>query len=278
MFGCLGETSLSNSPSYSDTQAYAEPAMPDYDYTGSSTSSIKYVTQESSISVKVPEGSLDSKFDELKQMLLDNGALVSNINYNEFSKTKEYTISVKVPPKKFDNINQRIKDLGDVTDISVELEDVTKQYIDLDTRIQNREIELQRLYDLYNASDDISDLLAIEYELSRIETELDILKGEKQYLISKVEYSDISIRMYEEKPSTQQLFLSLEDVGTAFFGALGFGITLLVIVVGFLLPLGVLVAIVWFIYKKVKPSKVVGPSKRDPKLRKSSPSQIPPPQ
>jgi cell division septum initiation protein DivIVA len=142
--------------------------------------------------------------------------------------------------------------------------------VELDVRVKSREVELTRLYQLYNKSEVIEDLLSVEKEITRVTSELEILKQQQQRLISKVEHATISISIYEEKPSTEQLTNPLEDLGELFFGALAAAITILVALVGFLLPLAVVGAVLWFGYKKLKGKK--------PKARQSQHDQIPPPQ
>lgn len=237
---------------------------------GAISSGSQYMTKESDIRIKVAEGTLQAKFDSTKTILRDNGAQLTDVNYYEYSDRKEYRITVKVPPVKFDAINERLKSVGEVKDMSVSLEDVTKQYTDLDTRIKNRELELDRLYVLYNRSDNISDLLDVEREITRVETDLELLKQAKQSLVARIELSTITVAMYEEKPATQQIMPSMEGLGSLFFGALAVAVSLVVALTGFLLPLILAVAVLWLVYRKIRG----GPAKP----RKPEHGQIPPPQ
>ncbi|NYZ74091.1 DUF4349 domain-containing protein [Candidatus Micrarchaeota archaeon] len=258
-FGCLGmEQSSSNTgDSRALTDASYAPSVPSYDAGGVSES--QYVTKEGSITLKVAEGTLESKFTEMKDKLSAQGADMSDITYNEYSDRKQYTLTVKVAPAKFESISAMLQQLGEVKDMSVQLEDVTQQYTDLDTRIKNRQIELDRLYELYNQSSKVSDLLDVEREITRVETDLEILKQEKQYLVSKVERSTITITVYEDKPATQQLTLSLEGLGQMFFAAMAAAVTLVVLAVGFLLPFAIVVGILWLVYKAFRGDKKAKP-------------------
>lgn len=268
-FGCIG-TEYSEVVSRGEGGNYA--AAPGYAPAYDSGSQI--ITQESSMTIKVQEGTLQTKFDEMRQMLSSNGADVSNIQYYELSDRKEYRLTVKVSPTRFDSINEQLKAIGEVKDISVSLEDVTQQYTDLDTRIKNREVELERLYVLYNQTSNISELLDVEREITRVETELELLKQQKQYLVSRIERSTISIAIYEDKPATSQLSISLEGLGTLFFWMVGTAVTLIVAVAGFALPIALVIGIVWFAYRRLKGGKKEKPAKS----RKQEFAQIPPEQ
>lgn len=270
MFGCMGimeeGSAVSNGRTGTSSEALS-PTVPSADYGGTGA---QYVTKEGSMSIKVPEGTLQTKFESMKESLRTEGAVTSNIVYNEYTNRKQYTMTVKVPPSKFESINAMLQQIGEVKDLSVTLEDVTKQYTDLDTRITNKEVELERLYKLYNKSDNVSDLLDVEREVTRVETELDLLKGEKQYLVSKIERSTIAITVYEEKPASTQLTLPLESLGQWFFTAVAAAISLIVVAAGFLLPIAIVIMLLWFAYKKL-----FGEKKKGPKAAEHS--KIPPP-
>jgi hypothetical protein len=253
MFGCMGVTDQGAYPSNggSGTGVSKEALAPSYSASGDYSSSSQYVTKEGSISIKVQEGTLSEKFDDMKGKLGSMGAETSDIRYTEYGNRKQYTMTVKVPPTKFESINEMLKSIGEVKDISVQLEDVTQQYTDLDTRIRNKEIELERLYNLYNKSDNVSDLLDVEREVTRVETDLELLKGQKQYLVSRIERSTIAITIFEEKPASTQLTLPLESLGQWFFAAVAAAISLIVVAAGFLLPIALVLGLIWLVFTKV---------------------------
>jgi hypothetical protein len=255
-FGCLGQETQQPAyqggyNSYDVKEAYLSPTSM-MGGSSNSYSTTTYITKEGSITLKVAEGMLESKFESVKDELAEQGATFSNINYNEYSTKKEYSLTLKVLPSKFDSVLDTLKQYGEVKYVSVDLEDVTQDYTDLQTRITNKEIELGRLRDLYNKSANISDLLSIEQELTRVETEYDILKQQKTYLDSKINKSTIYLSMYEDKPATQQLIVPFEGLGNLFFGALAAAVAILVALTGFIIPIAIVVAVLWFVYKKLK--------------------------
>jgi hypothetical protein len=85
----------------------------------------EYITKESYVKIKVQQGALESKYDEMADLLEDEGAKLSNIQYNEYSDRKQYTVTAKVDPRKFDSINEKLQQIGEVKDLSVSLEDVS---------------------------------------------------------------------------------------------------------------------------------------------------------
>jgi hypothetical protein len=266
-FGCVGSGLTGGVVSQSEARLMNAPAASPVPYAASGTT----VTQASYITIMVPQGTLDQRFDEIKGKLAAQSAQTSDVSYTEYSDRRQYTLTVKVPPARFDGINTMLKGEGEVKDMSVQLQDVTKQYTDLDTRITNSQLELERLQQLYNQSDNVSDLLQVEREITRVETNLELLTQQKQELVSQVEMSTIVITVYEAKPATTQLSLSLESLGAMFFNALAAAITLIVLAAGFLIPLGIVGGLAWLAYKALRGDRKARP-------RQPEHSRIPPQQ
>jgi hypothetical protein len=268
-FGCLGSQSSSEGGNTASAPLRMMDSAVGSAYAPSSAP--QYVTKEGYISIRVNEGELQAKFDSMKAQLKSDGAELSDVRYTESGDRKQYTITMKVVPGKFEGMMATLQKVGDVKDMSVNLEDVTQQYVDLDTRIKNKEIELTRLYQLYNQSSKVSDLLDVERELTRVETDLELLKGQKQYLSSKIDKSTINVTVYEEKPASTQLSISLDGIASLFFAAIGAAITLIVVAVGFLLPIAAVMAVLWFAFKLLTGKKKAGPKQPEH-------SRIPPPE
>jgi len=261
LFGCLGIGDTSGSgggTSFGESSGRAAPSMAPSPVSGVAANDGQYITKSGYISIKVPEGTLKAKFEDMQAKLKSGGAELGDITYNEYSDRKTYSLSVKVVPDRFESMLTTLQGVGEVKDLSVNLEDVTKQYTDLDTRIRNKEIELKRLQDLYDKAGNVSDLLSVERELGRVETELELLKQEKDSLTARIQKSTINITLYVETPATQQFTVSLEGLAGLFFGAMAAAIMLIIGAAGFLIPLIAMLALLWFIYKKTRPKPKLG--------------------
>ncbi|MFA5412552.1 MAG: DUF4349 domain-containing protein [Candidatus Micrarchaeia archaeon] len=231
--------------------AYEESAY-DSSYGGES----RVVIQTGSLSLKVPEGTLEQKITSVRGFVSTVGGAYTGISYYETESDKNYYLTVKVPPTRFDEFVNKLKTIGEIKSMDTSLEDVTEQYTDINTRIGNLEAELARLNSLYNRSENISDILAIEREVTRVQTDLDYYKQQKLDLERRSAMSTIQVRVYEEKPEVQTSFLMpLEQLLAVFLGALTFGIMLLAGAVGFLLPLAIVLLILWKLWKHFKGKK-----------------------
>ncbi|MDD2655495.1 MAG: DUF4349 domain-containing protein [Candidatus ainarchaeum sp.] len=266
--GCIGGDGMfqgSTASSGSGISAYPgapAPAYADAAYDSYAEESASYATQDrmiiqtGSLSLKVPEGTLEQKITSVRGFVSTVGGTYTGVSYYETDSDKNYYLTVKVPPARFDEFVNKLKTIGEIKAIDTSLEDVTEQYTDLNTRITNLEAELARLNALYERAENISDILAIEREATRVQTSLDLYKQQKLDLERRSAMSTLRVRVYEEKPEVQtSLLLPLEQLAAIFLGALSFGIMLLAGAVGFLLPVAIIIWILWKLWKHFKGKK-----------------------
>ncbi|MEW5996331.1 MAG: DUF4349 domain-containing protein [Candidatus Micrarchaeota archaeon] len=210
----------------------------------------RMVIQTGSLSLKVQEGTLEEKVAAVRGFVSDVRGTYSGISYYETDADKNYYLTVKVPPSRFDEFVNKLKTIGEIKSIDTSLEDVTEQYTDINTRISNLEAELARLNELYGKAEDVEDVLAIEREVTRVQTELDIYKQQKLNLERRSAMSTISVRVYEEKPAIQaNLLVPLEQLLAVFFWMLSLAIMLLAGAAGFLLPVIILIFVLWKLWQ-----------------------------
>lgn len=77
--------------------------------------------------------------------------------------------------------------------------DVTEQYSDLDTRLRNNLALRERLQQLLHRASDVEDVLAIEKELSRIQSEIETMQARFDRLKSEVELSALSVNLQRKR-------------------------------------------------------------------------------
>ena len=77
--------------------------------------------------------------------------------------------------------------------------DVTEQYTDLETRLRNNLALRDRLQQLLQRAKDVEDVLAIEKELNRIQSEIETMQAQFDRLKSEVELSALSINLQRKR-------------------------------------------------------------------------------
>ncbi len=163
-------------------------------------------------------------------------------------------VTVRIPADRFDAFVASISDLGEVEYLNINAMDVTTQVRDIDARVNALETSIARLKDLQADATTVTDLVAIESELTTRQAELDSLRSQQEYLKDQVAMSTLTVNIVPQSETS----LSLPDIGGAFTSGLqsllnfvGFLVSAAV----FLLPVAlvtllVIAVLTWIIRKR----------------------------
>ena len=100
---------------------------------------------------------------------------------------------VKVPPEGIDRLLAGLDDTGTVLSISQSAQDVTEQLVDLDVRIRNARESVARVREFMGRTEKLSDLVVLEGELTRRQTDLERLEAQQRNLSERVALSTVTI-------------------------------------------------------------------------------------
>lgn len=114
-------------------------------------------------------------------------------------------ITLRVPVTQFDAIMDQLQELGKAAEINKNEDDVTMQYLDLETRIKNLKAQEERLREILEMANTVEDVLAVERELGRVRGEIEVMTTQFTYLQDQVSYSTINLYIREEHIATQNI-------------------------------------------------------------------------
>jgi len=132
--------------------------------------------------------------DEIAQLAvrLDGYVVSSRISGEE--QDRMGWISIRVPDDKFDQALAELRDLAvRVISESTDSRDVTEEYVDLQSRLNNAEATESQYLALLEKAEDVDDILLIYESLSRVRSEIEQIKGRMQYLERTSSMSLISV-------------------------------------------------------------------------------------
>lgn len=120
---------------------------------------------------------------QIRQITTDlEGFLVSSTSHRP-EEGATATITVRVPTDRLDEALQRFEEAGErVLSKSIQGQDVTDQYRDLEARLETLNAVQARLEALLEQTDQATALLQIQQQLFQIQDQKDAIEGQRQYL------------------------------------------------------------------------------------------------
>lgn len=131
---------------------------------------------------------------------LDNIVLIAESFGGYLAGRTDNSIRVKVPSADFRAALSKIDLLGNVTSRSVTAEDVSAEYHDLETRLQNLKASRKRIEEFMARATSIAELMTVEKELERVATEIDVIQGRLQFLKDRTSFSMLTVTVDANKP------------------------------------------------------------------------------
>ncbi|WP_094226820.1 DUF4349 domain-containing protein [Methanolobus psychrotolerans] len=197
--------------------------------------------------------------DEISKMAVAAGGYVSGSSiydsyYSGSDTRKEGYVTVRVPESGCSSFLGKVEILGEVTHKSVNAQDVTEEYIDVKARLDNLQRQETRLQEILNMTKTVEEVLNVEKELGRVRGEIESFTGRLNYLEDRIEFSTINIRLTEPRPITHSWGIR-DAVSESVRGFIAM-VNALIILVGYLLPLlivvTVFVGIILIVRKRVR--------------------------
>ena len=111
------------------------------------------------------------------------GGFVVNSNISEDRNRLYAYISFRVDSARYNETLQALRNLAvDVKSESTSGQDVTEEYTDLASRLRNLEASEAQLLELMQQAGTVAEILAVQRELTNTRGEIELVKGQMQYL------------------------------------------------------------------------------------------------
>jgi hypothetical protein len=149
-------------------------------------------------------GLLVSELEKTKSridiLVKNNGGYYANESFNNSDWESSFNLKIRVP---FTNFEKLINDIetgdGEIQYKEIEARDVTDQFIDLETRLENKRNYLIRYNDLLKQAKNVNEILEIEEKIRGLEEEIESTTGRLKYLSDLVDYSTLDLTISKKK-------------------------------------------------------------------------------
>jgi hypothetical protein len=106
-------------------------------------------------------------------------------------------LTLRIPATQLPEIQKRIAAMGDVLSQSATESDVTQQHLDLAARIANLQAEEARLRAMLGKAKNVSEMLAVERELARVQGDIESMQAQLTYLERQAAQATLSLSLQE---------------------------------------------------------------------------------
>ena len=174
--------------------------------------------------------------------------------FAQTSERREARLTLKVPPASFEPVIAGLGDLGSALKRQSKAQDVTDQVVDVEGRLRTALASADRLRSLLGDARSTGDIVGVESELAKRESEIESLQGRLRLLSSQVDLATINLRL------TERGDLQVKAEVPAFAKALRAGWSVLGVVAragvataGFVLPFAPLGLAGWWAVRRRRP-------------------------
>ena len=220
-----------------------------------SASTGERVIKDGTVTIEVESGRFDTAYAAvIAEARTLGGSVVSSSTSNADDGGNSGSITVRVPVQRYEDLLVGVAEIGEIRQRSISAEDVSTEYVDLQSRQRHLEAQERFYLGLLEEAQDVQDAIAVQQQLDSVQGQLEQVKGRLQYLDERTSFSTLTVELFEPgatlalseeeaslRPSLSQYWVTAQD---AFVNTVG---TLLVATT-FLLPvalIGAAAAIVW---------------------------------
>ena len=202
------------------------------------------------IELEIEVGKFESSLFKIASFAEQNGGFISNTQSYSDSEGKLTSgrVTVRIPCGSFDSIVGKIRKMGTIESINISGQDVTQEYVDLESRLKNLEAQEEVLLGLMRQSESVADSIEVQRELSNVQGEVEVIKGRIKYLDSMVSFSTIEVFLHEPEPIAASGWGFLDALKRGLRGAVKVfngTVVFLIVISPLLVLIAIILVIVW---------------------------------
>jgi hypothetical protein len=170
------------------------PADPVASVLRSAQADLRKVVHTADLTVRVADARRAT--DQAARIVTDTGGFVF-AQTSDMEGRRETRLTLKVPPDRFEPVLTVLGDLGQSLRRDSKTQDVTDTVIDAEGRLRTALASADRLRALLADARSTADIVGVEGELAKRESEIESLQGRLRVLDSQVDLATVNLRLTE---------------------------------------------------------------------------------
>lgn len=200
----MATESAMEAPSYGVYEEAASMDMADNKMAGSEagevvdTSNRKLIT---TVNLSAETDDLDSTVNEVERKVKELGGYIESSNvYNgsgSYRSSRSASLTARIPATRLDEFVESIEGSNNIVSKSVNVDDVTLSYVDIESRKNSLKTEEKRLLEILEKAETVEDIITIEDKLANVRYELESIESQLRSYDNRVDYSTVYLDIDE---------------------------------------------------------------------------------
>ncbi len=148
-------------------------------------------TGQMSVVVKNIEAAVKSIGD----FTLAAGGVIADSTIYNYEEAPVGTVTIRVPAARFEEARNAIKKMGELRSESTNGNDITEEFIDVSARLKNLQATESQLLGIMKKANAITDILAVQNELTRVRADIEVLQGRQKFLSQSAALSTLTLNL-----------------------------------------------------------------------------------
>ncbi|HZD60130.1 MAG TPA: DUF4349 domain-containing protein [Anaerolineae bacterium] len=210
------------------------------------------IIRTANIELQVKKGKFNASYDRAVAIARSAGGFVSQSKSTAtHGSVASGEIIMRIPAQDFEMVLSSLKRLGKVKAVDISSEDVSEEYVDLKSRLKHWRAQEAVMLDLMGKAKTISESITIQNNLSQIQMEIERISGRLNFLENRTSYATIQLYMAEPQVTVRADEWGLKTaLRNALRASMGI-VNSLIILVGYVLPLTLIVSVGYLLYRPV---------------------------
>ncbi len=229
--------------SFAPSYYYDDSFAPDIDQ--------RIITKSASLSTEVKRGTFYANVDKLKSIVSSTDSFILNENINRYSygrnSNREYLsgfFQLKVESSKLNAVLNQLKEIGTITSLSEDSQDITGSYTNLQVELAAEKNRLTRYQQMYSEAKTVEEKLQLSDRIFDQERTVKYLEDSIKNANQRVDYSTVYVTITEKQSEyVEAIFVKFSELVTRLVR----GINNVFYLVFWTLPYAILAGLIWFI-------------------------------
>ena len=179
-------------------------SVSDYNYSAANNADSRLLIRN--VSITLETATYQTTYDSIIEAISKNGAYIENSNVTGTGKKNnlhEATIVIRVPAENMDALIKALDGNGTVTSSSESVQDVTLEYIDMESRISSLKTERDSITKLLEQANDLDTILELQDKISEINYEIENYESSLLVMQNQITYSTLTLNIKEVIEETE---------------------------------------------------------------------------